>query len=163
MALREDIQKRIERKQEENREFDSKIRENNVYIQALQDTLKLLPKDSSVANSAISVISPRPGSELAKARDVLREARAPMHIANLLKAMGRPNDKKNRLALAGSLSQYVRKKMVFNRPLPNTFGLLEFAAQNGHSAAQNEVTDETLEVEEEAESEQAETEEEDPF
>ena len=40
MNLRNELLKRIEKKQAEIREFDDRIREANAYVQGLQDTLK---------------------------------------------------------------------------------------------------------------------------
>jgi hypothetical protein len=48
-----------------------------------------------------------------------------MHVNDLLKAMGKPTDKKNKLSLSGSLSTYVRAGQIFYRPAPNTFGIIE--------------------------------------
>lgn len=91
------------------------------YIQALQDTLKALPREISEARSAEQVL--RPGSAVAKARDVLQRAGKPMHITEILNAMGRDIDKESRLSLAGSISNYVRRGEIFVRTAPNTFGL----------------------------------------
>ena len=45
MGLRENFQKLIERKQAEIRELEVRIREAQSYLQALQDSAKLLPKE----------------------------------------------------------------------------------------------------------------------
>jgi hypothetical protein len=44
---------------------------------------------------------------------------------DLLKAMGREVNRKNKTGVSGSLAAYVRRGEVFTRPKPNTFGLLE--------------------------------------
>lgn len=125
MGIREELQKRIDRKQEELQELQLKIREGTIYIQALQDTMKLLPKDGPVE------IALRPGSNIAKARDVIKSAGKPLHINEILNALGPDVGKDKKLALTGSIGAYVRKGEIFTRPAPNTFGLAEFEQKNG--------------------------------
>ena len=124
MDFRAAIQKRIEAKDEEIRGLEIQIREARAYLQSLNDTLRLLPKEN-LANKEVSL---RPGSALAKARDAIRKAGKPLQILELLKAMGKPQDSKNRAAVSGTLSAYVRKQEVFTRPAPNVFGLIELQA-----------------------------------
>jgi hypothetical protein len=124
MGLREEIQKRIERKRSEIVTFEAQVREARVYIQALEDTLKLLPKDPQ--DEAVVGMELRAGSRVARARDSLRKAGAPLHIMDVLKAMGEEPTADARAALSGSISAYVRKKEIFTRPAANTFGLIEF-------------------------------------
>jgi hypothetical protein len=124
MGIRDNFQKLIDKKQQEIEQLELQIRETGVYIQALQDSMKFLPRDS--ANSATADHTLRPDSALAKARDAIRAAGAPLPIAEILKAIGKPQDKKSRVSLAGTLSGYVRQGKVFTKTAPNTFGLLEF-------------------------------------
>jgi hypothetical protein len=123
MSLRDELLKRIEKKQAEIREHEDRIREATAYIQGLQDTLKLVPKEDEFGSQEVSL---RHGSNIAKARDALKAAGKPLHITEILKAIGQPSDKKHRLALGGSIAAYARKDMVFTKPAPNTFGLVEF-------------------------------------
>ena len=46
-----------------------------------------------------------------------------MHIIDLLRAIGKPTDKNNRISLSGSLAAYVRSGSIFERTAPNTFGI----------------------------------------
>jgi len=124
MGLREELQKRIERKQAEIHDYEVKIREANAYLQGLMDTLKLVPRDDNSQTQATDTV--RHGSKLAKARDAIKAAGKPLHITDILKAIGQTNIPKHRVSLAGSLAAYVRKGEVFTRPAPNTFGLVEF-------------------------------------
>jgi hypothetical protein len=71
----------------------------------------------------------RPGTALAKAREAIKKAGHPLHVSEILKALGKPPDKKNRISLGGSLSGYVRKGEVFTRSAPNTFGLIELESK----------------------------------
>lgn len=125
MGLRADIEKKIAKKREEQRSLERRlelsIREANAYIQALVETLKMLPKDTGGTERTL-----RAGSEIAKARDAIKRAGEPMHIGEILRAIGKPNDKKHRLSLSGSIAHYVRRGEIFDRAAPNTYGLLEF-------------------------------------
>ena len=124
MGLRENFQKLIDKKQQEVSELELQIREAKAYIQALEDSMKLLPRD---ANAAVEHTL-RPDSSLAKTRDAIRAVGAPMPIADILKAIGKPQDKKHRVSLAGTLSGYARNGKVFTKTAPNTFGLIELGA-----------------------------------
>lgn len=127
MSSRRKIEHRIFRKEEEIQELEANIREARAYVQALQDVMKLLPRDESVA--AVTVL--RAGSAAAEAREIILRAGHALHISDILMAMGRELTRKNRSALSGSISAYVRRGQFFTRPEPNTFGLVEFAVQAG--------------------------------
>jgi len=129
MGLRKEFQKRIEKKQQEIEQLKLQIREAEIYIQALQDSVKLLPREDETPSAPRTL---RPNSNLSKSRDAIKQCGQPMHISELLKMIGVENNKKNRLSLSGSLASYVRRKEIFSRPQPNTFGLLEL----GHVASE---------------------------
>jgi hypothetical protein len=120
MNARDQVQKLVDRKQQEIHDLELQIEKARSYIQALQDSLRFLPK-----NGDETAVTLRPGTALARARDVLRNAGRPLHITEILKALNEPTDKKHRLSLSGSLSSYVRSSQIFTRPAPNTFGLME--------------------------------------
>ena len=135
MGLREELGRRIERKHQEIVSLEIQLREAHAYVQALEDTVKLLPREELNRGQADSVV--RPGSSIMKARDAILKAGKPLHIQELLVAIGQPQTKGARATLTGSLSAYVRKGEIFTRPAPNTFGLVEveMAGQgtgNGH-------------------------------
>lgn len=138
MAVREEFQKRIERKQQEIRDLETKIREANAYLQALLDSMKWLPREESLANGNQLL---RPGTTLAKAQEAIQKSGHPMHVADILKAIGKPTDRKNRVSLGGSLSGYVRRKEIFTRPAPNTFGLIEMENSAANSSTKTEVSE----------------------
>jgi hypothetical protein len=125
MGIRREIERKIERKEKELRELEQetaiRLREGAAYIQALQESLKLLPKESP---DEITVVL-RAGSAVTKARDAIREAGRPLHVSELLKILGKPITPVAKAGLAGSLAWYVRKNEIFTRPAPNTFGLVE--------------------------------------
>lgn len=114
--------------------MELKITETKAYIQGLQDSMKLLPRDSN----GVSEYTLREGSALAKTRDVLKAAGVPMTITDILKALGKSQDKGHRISLAGTLSGYARDGKVFMRTGPNTFGLIEFKRAQTESGAGEE-------------------------
>ena len=126
MALRDNLQRLISRKEQEIVELEQKLRDARVYLQAVQDSMKALPREAMDASQTREL---RAGTAVAKARDLIKGAGHPLHITDLLKGLGKPVDKKSKLSLSGSLAGYVRDGQIFNRPAPNTFGLIDF--QNG--------------------------------
>ena len=126
MGLRENFQKMIDKKQQEIRGLEMQLLEANAYIQALQDSMKLLPRDTGDTSETEHIL--REGSTLAKTRDLLKHTGAPLPISEILKLLGKPQDKKHRISLAGTLSGYARKGRVFTKTAPNTFGLVEFGS-----------------------------------
>ena len=123
MGIRENLQKLIVKKLEEIAALELQLRETKAYIQGLQDSMKLLPRDDG---NGVAEHTLREGSALAKTRDALKAAGTPMPIVDILKAVGKPVDKKHRISLAGTLSGYARDGKVFTKTAPNTFGLIEF-------------------------------------
>ncbi len=120
MQIREQFQKLLDRKQQEIQHLELELEKAKTYVQALQDSMRFLPKDNGQEAAVL-----RPGSTLAKTQEILRSAGKSMHITEILKALNKPSDKKHRLSLSGSLSSYVRSGEIFTRPAPNTFGLIE--------------------------------------
>jgi hypothetical protein len=127
MGAREEVVKKIARKQQEIGELELEIREGRAFIQGMEEVLKLLPKES-VSLDPEQVL--RPGTAIYNAREAIKQAARPMHITEVLKALKLDVNKKNRLSLSGSLSGYARRGEVFTRPAPNTFGLVEFGDSN---------------------------------
>jgi hypothetical protein len=128
MGIRQDFERRITKKQQEIEALELQVRDAKSYLQALQDSLRLFPREGDTGSSSGSGL--RPGSALSKARDAIRKAGKPLHINDLLIALGKSQDKKNRISLAGSLSSYARKNEIFTKTAPNTFGLRESAPLN---------------------------------
>jgi hypothetical protein len=131
VQLKDELQRRIERKEGEIREFEIQLREAQAYLSALLDMAKLVPRESGERPNPEQVL--RPGSAVAKAREAIKQASKPLHIIEILRLVGMEPDKKNRISLGGSLSGYARRGEIFTRPAPNTFGLLEFKATQEES------------------------------
>jgi hypothetical protein len=135
MHAREQVQKLLDRKLQEIKELELQIEKAKAYVQALQDSMRFLPKDATQVDASL-----RPGTALARAQDFLRSKGEPMHITEILKALNQPADKKHRLSLSGSLSSYVRNGQIFTRPAPNTFGLMEMnKSTNGSESGETEI------------------------
>ena len=123
MNERRKIEERIKKKEQEIQDFEDKIREARIYIQALQDVLKIMPRD--MEPSGRPEASLRPGSAVAKAREIILTRKHPVHVTQLLRELGMEVTRESRAGLSGSLSAYVRRREIFTRPAPNTFGLVE--------------------------------------
>jgi hypothetical protein len=134
MNERRKLEDRIRRKEAEIIGLETQIREARVYVQALQDALRLFPKDTRPESLADATL--RPGSAMARARDIIRERQKPVHITDLLRAMGKEITRTNRASLSGSLSAYARRGEIFVRTAPNTFGLVELAHENESEIAE---------------------------
>jgi hypothetical protein len=136
MNERRKIEERLRKKEEEIRGFEAKIRDARIYVQALQDVLKILPRGSERNIRAGAL---RPGSSMARVREFILERGRPGHVTELLDALGRPATRQARASLSGSLAAYVRKGEIFTRPSPNTFGLIELGHMNeDHSGPDSE-------------------------
>jgi hypothetical protein len=138
MGLREKFEDRIKRKEQEIQEYESLIREARAYLQALQDAMKILPREEA-RGSVISTGSKsdhviRRGSNMDKARELLKKVGKPLYIEEILLGIGKSTSKADRSAIAGALSWYVRRDLVFTRPSPGTYGLKEMHIDLGESA-----------------------------
>lgn len=127
MNERRKIEERLRKKEEEIRLLEAQIRDARIYIQALQDVLKLLPL-ASERGMAMGAL--RAGSGVAKAREYILSKGEAVHVLELLQALGREPTREARASLSGSLAAYVRKGEIFTRPCPNIFGLIELGHQN---------------------------------
>jgi len=133
MNAEREIQRKIAQKQQEIQDLNVNLERARSYVEALQESLKLFHKNASDDGAATL----RPNSQIDKARQVLLEARRPLHVSEILKRMGKEATKNNRLSLSGSIGLYVRQHQVFTRPAPNTFGLMEF--EDGSDVMQAEL------------------------
>jgi hypothetical protein len=138
MGLRGEFQKKIDRKLQEINALEQQVREAKVYVQALEDMMRLLPKeDMSRGTAGEGGSALKAGTAIAAARDAIKKAGHPLHISDILRAIGRPVDSSSRAAIGGSIAAYVRRGEVFTRPAPNTFGLIH-AESNGDRPSQDQ-------------------------
>lgn len=126
MSTRRKFEERIRKKEAEIQELEMQVREGRAYLQALVEAMKLLPREPAATGAEAEEDVLRQGSTVALARDVLQQHGAPMHLLDILSALGKEPNSANRASLGGSLAAYVRKGEIFTRPAPNTFGLVEF-------------------------------------
>lgn len=126
MGIREKIEDKIKKKEQEIMEYEKKISEAKSYIEALRDTIKLFPKSESSESPEAKI---RPGSAIAKTLALLKKIGKPIHINEILEGIGKTTSKKDRVTLSGSLGWYVRRKEVFVRTAPNTFGLVGIGSE----------------------------------
>ena len=126
MGARENLQKLADRKAQEITDLERQIDMARSYLQAIQDSIKALPRETPNNSSGNEEHTGelRAGSLLARAKDAIEKNGFPMHINAILGAIGVESSKKTRVSLVGSLGGYVRKGAVFTRPAPNTFGLI---------------------------------------
>jgi hypothetical protein len=122
MDHREELQKRIEKKRRDLEKLEAEVRDGRAYLRALEDTFRLLEGDGDEENTAASL---RPGSDIARSETIIRTAGRPLHITDILKALGKPPDKRNKESLSSSLYSYAKKGQVFAKFGPNIFGLAE--------------------------------------
>jgi hypothetical protein len=127
MEERKIIREKMKKKEQEIQVLEEKLRSARIYVQALQDVLKLVDGDSAVEPSESTMKS---GSAVDRAREAILKLGKPLHINNLLDAMGREITRESRASLTSSIAAYVRRGDTFTRPAPNTFGLVEL----GHTA-----------------------------
>jgi hypothetical protein len=127
MGARENLQRLYDKKTQEIQDLEHQIERARVYLQAIQDSIRALPREAPNSNGARAAEADsdlRAGTRLAKAKEALLRKGAPMHINELLAAIGVEITKETRNSFVGSLGGYVRKRQVFTRPHPNTFGLI---------------------------------------
>ncbi len=129
MGARLNLQRLADKKQQEIDSLRSDLERATIYLQAIQDSIRALPRESPSVK-AEAAVELRPGTLLAKAREAILAAGKPLHINELVVAVGKPLDQKSKLALAGSIAAYVRKGQVFTRPAANTFGVQEINGAN---------------------------------
>jgi hypothetical protein len=123
MQIQRELERRIERKRQEIAGLKQQLNTAETYLEALLDTVKLLPKEGD------KEVALRAGSDLARARDFIKTHGRPQHVADIIKGIGKEVNKANKISLSGSLGSYVRKGIIFTKPAPNTFSLIEL--ENG--------------------------------
>ena len=127
MAFREEIQKRLDKKKVEIAALESQLALARAYAQALEDTIKIAPREGGALASEPAAL--RPGTLLAKTRQLILDAGKPLRIEEILKGLGLEDTKRTRVSLVGSLGSYVRTNKFFNRPRPNVFGLIDMPSE----------------------------------
>jgi len=111
MTDRKLIESRLRQKDIEIQYLEARLREAMGYARALRELLGLeVPTDRSMVEQA---------------RDIIFEKGRPVHITELLRAMGKQVTRENRVSLTGALAAYVRRGDIFTKVGPNQFSLIE--------------------------------------
>lgn len=124
MGFREKLEDRIRRKQQEIRDYESRLAEARAYVDGLQEALRLLPRNTGTGDGIGDETVLRTGSKIFKTMELLKHEGKPMHVADILRGLGVDPTKRERVSLSGSLGAYVRRHEIFDRPAPNVFGLI---------------------------------------
>jgi hypothetical protein len=122
MQIQREIQKKIEQKEEAVRKLEQELATLKAQLDTYREVLKVI--DRSTDSSTNDTL--RPGSLVDLARKALRQAGTPIHVDQLLHAIGKEPTKSNKVSLSSSIAHYVREGVIFTRPAPNTYGLKEF-------------------------------------
>ena len=122
MKIERDIERKIRQKEEEIAKLQTELDRAVAFVDGLKESLKMIQRTSGDGTAG----DLRPGSQLHKTREILIEEGKPLHVAEILRRIGREVSKNSKVSLSGSLGLYVRNNEVFTRPAPNTFGLIEF-------------------------------------
>lgn len=120
------VESQLTKKEAEIVQLEEKLKVAKVYVRALQDVLKELGRDSSGADPKPEA-SPRKGSFVAQARELILARRSAIYIDDLLESLGKEVTRESKASLTSALAAYVRKGEIFTRPAPSTFGLIELA------------------------------------
>lgn len=134
MTERKIIEAQLAKKESEILMLEEKLKSAKVYIRALQDVMREIDRGTSSEESDGDVVLRR-GSLADGARDLILDRGSPMHIDDLLKALGKVVTRETKASLTGSLAAYVRKGEIFTRPAPSTFGLVELNHFESEEAA----------------------------
>lgn len=117
------VESQLTKKEAEIVQLEEKLKVAKVYVRALQDVLKELGKDRP--SDPKPEASLRKGSFVAQAREMILARRSPIYIDELLEALGKEVTRESKASLTSALAAYVRKREIFTRPAPSTFGLIE--------------------------------------
>ncbi len=121
MGVRDKFEKRLREKEQEIAELENKIREARIYVQALQDSMRFLPKEES---GGVEKPTFRHGSITQKTYEVLKGSNKPMHSKEILSALDLEINRHNLSTLRGSIGAYIREGKIFFSPSPGTIGLI---------------------------------------
>ena len=121
--MRVHIERELAKKQAEATKLEGELAVVRGVMEALSELLKKLPKDGSSEPSTGSRHL-RPGSDVYRSREAILAAGKPLHISELLSAIGKEVTKKNRTSLTSSLGVYARKREHFTKEGPNRFGVV---------------------------------------
>jgi hypothetical protein len=133
MSSREGIERAIRKKEIEILSLEKKIEGHRAFIRGLKESLRYLPTNGVEPEAQATGL--RVGTMIHKVKMILETRNRALHVNEILKALGRPVDAKNRVSVAGSIGGYVRRDEIFTKEAPNTFGLKTFTKNEGEQEA----------------------------
>lgn len=126
-SIKSQLEQKIDQKTQQINELRIEIAAAEEYIKATREALRLMAKDmGKIGNPGKSL---RNGSMMDRTYKLLKKHGKQMHIKEVMDGIGEDNSAAARGRHAGAISQYVRRGEIFTRPLPNTFGLVEWGDQ----------------------------------
>ncbi len=120
MDARQEIERRIERERQKLTDLRAQIERTESFILGMQEAVKLLPRVAQMSASG-SKRALRSGGSAQQALQLLRTGGKPMHISDILIAIGKENTRSARSSLASSLGRYSRQGKLFVNEGSNTF------------------------------------------
>lgn len=141
MSLLTDLNKRIEKKQDERWQVQMELDRLHAQAHALDAVIaelesfaKVVAKEESASPTPGTEKKLRAGSDVYKAREALRKLGKPSEIHDILITAGKPDNKDTRRSVTSQMAWYARKDQIFTRPEAGLWGLHEWA-QNGHAVS----------------------------
>src|SRR5258708_6898163 len=127
--------KRIEQLKVQRDDVDRQIRDEQIGLDAIMGVKKLIKPVSKASKSKSHEL--RANSDLERVRQILLTKDTPLHIKEIVRLLGKEDEKKAILSLAGSMSGYAKENRIFSKPGPNIFGLREkkYVISGGNAAA----------------------------
>jgi hypothetical protein len=113
----------IEEKKHKIDHYENMIREAEIYLQALQDALGMLPRVETDGDSATGMRLQK-GSYAQKIYELLKKETGPLHIKQILTKLQISFSNKTRSSVVDSLGPYIRSGRIFTKTAPNTFWLI---------------------------------------
>ena len=122
MGVESKIEKRIEEKRQEVANLKLQLAQAEAHLNGLMEGFKLFQRTPQNGQNDEVVL--REGGDVAKAKNFLEKHKTAFHINDILKGIGKPTDRTNRVSLSSQLGTYARKGIIFSRVGPNKYGLI---------------------------------------
>jgi hypothetical protein len=121
MGIKEDIEKRIEKERQKISDLRSQIELAESFVQGLQEALRLIPRSDSTKHTQIGFYF-RSG-DTKQAYEELKKSGKPMRIDEILRAIGKSDNRQNRASMASSLHRAAKKSGIIKKVGANTFAV----------------------------------------
>jgi len=137
--MRAQIEKELNKKQADVDAMERELHAARAVIAAFKELLRKMPGEGAASSAATGwgKNELRPGSDATKARQAILQAGRPLHIKEIISAVGKANTKTNRLSMASSLANYARKGLHFKKTGPNVFWVMGVEQTKAPTLAQD--------------------------